>query len=132
MSGPLHHIELWTHDLSIAPSFDWLLGELGWETRHDPEWPEGRTWHHPAGVYLVLEQSPAVIDTDHDRMRPGLNHLALTAPDRAALDRLRADAAAHGWSELFEDRYPHAGGPDHTALFVENAQGFELEIITTA
>lgn len=132
MSGPLHHIELWTHDLAIAPFFDWLLGELGWEARHDPAWPEGRTWHHPTGVYLVLEQSPAVVGTAHDRMRPGLNHLALAAADRAALDRLRDGAAAHGWTELFGQEYPHAGGPDHTALFVENAQGFELEIVATA
>ncbi|MER5673351.1 hypothetical protein [Pseudonocardia alni] len=65
----------------------------------------------------------------HDRTRPGLNHLALAVSGRARLDALRADCAAHGWSELFAGTYPHAGGPDHTALFVENAEGFEVELV---
>lgn len=48
---------------------------------------------------------------------------------RARLDALREDASAHGWRELFADRYPHAGGEQHTALFLENAEGFEVEIV---
>ena len=77
----------------------------------------------------MLEQSPAVHPGGHDRLRAGLNHLALTCPSPDQLDALRADAAAHGWSELFADLYPHAGGPEHTALFLENRQGFEVEIV---
>lgn len=126
----VHHVELWTHDLAgAAPSFDWVMRELGWAGEPDPDWPAGRTWTHPSGVYLVLEQSSAVVGTSHERLRPGLNHLALRVVSRAALDRLRDECAAHGWSELFADRYPHAGGPQHTALFVENDQGFELEMV---
>lgn len=129
MSNAVHHIELWTSDLAgTAPGFDWLLARLGWAPRHDPAWPQGRTWHHASGAYVVLEQSPALTGV-HDRMRAGLNHLALRAPDRASLDDLRRDAAFHGWHELFADVYPHAGGPDHTALFLENAEGFEFEIV---
>ncbi|UEJ81166.1 VOC family protein [Brachybacterium halotolerans subsp. kimchii] len=136
---PLHHVELWTHDLAgAAPSFDWLLGALGWTGESDPDWPTGRIWRHPSGVYVVLEQSPAVVGEVHDRIRPGLNHLALhlPQPDGAAvgsaldaLDRLREQAPEHGWSELFAEAYPHAGGPEHTAPFLENAQGFEMEIV---
>ncbi|WP_240613336.1 VOC family protein [Brachybacterium endophyticum] len=131
---PLHHIELWTHDLAAAaPSFDWLLGRLGWRDTSDPTWAAGRTWQHPSGLYLVLEQSPAVVGRGHDRLRPGLNHLALNLPPgsdgRARLDDLRSDAPSQGWSELFGEDYPHAGGPSHTALFLENEQGFEVEIV---
>ena len=50
-------------------------------------------------------------------MRAGLNHLALVVDDRAALDRIRDDAWAH------------AGGPDHVALFIENDEGFEIELV---
>lgn len=125
----VHHVELWTHDLDITPAFDWLLGELGWEARHPADWPEGRTWHHPSGVYVVLERSPDVSGDAHVRTLPGLNHLALTVSDRARLDAIRADAAGAGWTELFADAYPHAGGPQHTALFLENAQGFEIEVV---
>jgi hypothetical protein len=62
-------------------------------------------------------------------MRPGVNHLALTVEDRFTLDRIRAESSAHGWHELFADRYPHAGGDDHTALYLENSEGFEVEIV---
>ena len=30
---------------------------------------------------------------------------------------------------MFADKYPHAGGPEHTALFLENSEGFEVEIV---
>ncbi|GAB3622269.1 hypothetical protein GCM10027418_03510 [Mariniluteicoccus endophyticus] len=128
MTNAVHHIELWTSDLtSSVPSFDWVLTSLGWVAEHDPDWPAGRSWHHPSGVYVVLEQSPDV-SGPHERTRAGLN-LALRAHDRARLDALRRDLGDHGWSEMFADRYPHAGGPQHTALFIENAEGFELEIV---
>lgn len=128
MTVAIHHVELWTRDLAgTAPSFHWLFRELDWTLRDDG-WDRGRIWTHPSGVYVVLEQSPAVHGV-HDRTRPGLNHLALAVSGRARLDTLRADCAAHGWSELFAGAYPHAGGPDHTALFVENAEGFEVELV---
>ncbi|WP_151526858.1 VOC family protein [Serinicoccus kebangsaanensis] len=129
MSNPVHHIELWTHDLAqVEPSFDWLLPRLGWAADHDPAWPQGRVWLHPSGAYVTLEQSPAVT-APHDRMRAGLNHLALRIDHRSDLDGIRAQAGEHGWSELFAEAYPHAGGPGHTALFLENVQGFEVEIV---
>lgn len=130
MTNALHHVELWTQDLQgSAASFGWILTELGWLADHDPQWSRGRIWRHPSGVYLVLEQSPEV-SGGHDRLRAGLNHLALRADSPARLDRLRAHCGQHGWTELFADRYPHAGGEQHTALYVENAEGFELEIVS--
>ncbi len=130
MGNAVHHIELWTHDLAeVAESFDWLLTGLGWGAEANPDWPQGRIWRHADGVYLVVEQSADVTDDHHDRTRPGLNHLALRGRDRADLDRLRSESSSHGWTELFADRYPHAGGSAHTALFLANTQGFEVEIV---
>lgn len=127
MTAAFHHVELWTTDLAEAEGgWRWLLTGLGWREGH--AWAAGRTWTHPDGTYLVLEQSPDVAGP-HDRLRAGLNHLAVHSPDAAALDLLRSAAAVHGWRELFADRYPHAGGPQHTALFLENAQGFEVEVV---
>jgi len=34
---------------------------------------------------------------------------------------LRPDTAHH--------RYPHAGGPDHCAAYLENEDGFEVELV---
>lgn len=130
MTPAVHHIELWTNDLrQVERAWSWLLHGLGWHDGGDA-WDSGRTWHHSDGTYLVLEQSPAVTDDPHDRMRPGLNHLAVNCTSRELLDRLRDEASAHGWKELFGDRYPHAGGPGQTALFLENEQGFEVELVS--
>ena len=128
MRAALHHIELWTADLAGAEAgWRWLLTTLGWSA--GDTWAQGRTWTHPDGTYLVLEQSPDVRDAPHDRLRAGLNHLAVNCASIVALELLRAQASAHGWQELFTDRYPHAGGAAHTALFLENSQGFEVEIV---
>lgn len=43
--------------------------------------------------------------------------------------RPSAAAREHGWNELFAESYPHAGGPQHVALFLENHEGFEVEIV---
>jgi len=47
----------------------------------------------------------------HDRLRPGLNHLAFHAGSRADVDALAREAPANGWTPLFADRHPYAGGP---------------------
>jgi ribosomal protein S18 acetylase RimI-like enzyme/catechol 2,3-dioxygenase-like lactoylglutathione lyase family enzyme len=125
--GDVHHIELWVADLSPAiERWAWLLGELGYEAFQD--WPAGRSWRRN-GHYVVLEQSVALHGTEHDRCRPGLNHLAFHAGTRAALDRLVADAPAHGWQQLFAEQYPHAGGPDHEAAYLVDEDGFEVELV---
>ena len=54
---------------------------------------------------------------------------AAAAYDRALLDRVRAESTAHGWHEMYADRYPHAGGEDHTALYLESSEGFEVEVV---
>jgi len=121
----VHHIDLWVGDPAVAASeWGWLLGELEWDVSDDC-----RSWVHTDGTYLFLERSADQLDEPHDRFRPGVNHLALTVEDRATLDRIRAESSAHGWHELFADRYPHAGGDKHTALYLESSEGFEVEIV---
>jgi catechol 2,3-dioxygenase-like lactoylglutathione lyase family enzyme len=124
----LHHVELWVRDLdTAAPRWSWLFGELGWSPHRS--WPGGRSWSS-GDVYVVLEQSSALVPgAGHDRMRPGLNHLALHAGARESVDALVAAAGEHGWSLLFAERHPYAGGPDHYAAFLEDEDGFEVEIV---
>ncbi|MBK3578796.1 VOC family protein [Streptomyces sp. MBT65] len=128
----LHHVELWVADLERAESsWGWLLERLGCEPYQN--WPVGRSWRM-GETYVVIERSPALRpDTGHDRMRPGLNHLAFRVPGgsggRAALDALVEAAPAHGWTPMFTDRYPHAGGPEHCAAYLENEEGFEVELV---
>ncbi|WP_306203710.1 VOC family protein [Actinoplanes sp. RD1] len=123
----LHHVELWVPDLAGAVrSWGWLFAELGWEPFQ--EWERGRSWRD-GSVYVVLEQSPALSSGTHDRLAPGLNHLAFTVASRAEVDRLTAAAASNGWSLMFADRHPHAGGTQHYAAYLEDAWGFEAELV---
>ncbi|MET8444465.1 trifunctional class I SAM-dependent methyltransferase/NUDIX hydrolase/VOC family protein [Streptomyces sp. NPDC004981] len=126
-TGGLHHVELWVPDLAEAGAeWGWLLGRLG----HLPyqRWSHGRSWRR-GDSYVVVEQSPDGTGGAHDRLRPGLNHLAFHVRDRDTLDTLVADAPGHGWRLLFPDRHPHAGGGGHYAAYLENTAGYEVELV---
>ncbi|MGH3262044.1 MAG: VOC family protein, partial [Trebonia sp.] len=75
--GSLHHVELWVPDLRAARScWQWLLGSLGYEQFQS--WDNGVSYRL-GPTYIVIEQSPALIEGVHERRRPGLNHLAFHA-----------------------------------------------------
>lgn len=131
-TGSVHHIELWAPDLVRAcADWGWLLSELGYVPFQD--WPDGRSRRlgdNYLVVYLVVEQSPALSARDHDRLRPGLNHPAFHAGSRRDVDALAEAGTAHGWTLLFREAHPHAGGPDHYAAYLTNTEGFEVELVT--
>ena len=128
MAAAVHHIEIWVPDLSRAQeSWGWVLNRLGW--KDGDGWPGGMTWIAPDGSYVVVEQSPALSAGEHDRMRPGMNHLALNVAGRAEVDAIVAEAPRHDWTLMFADRHPYAGGPRHYAAFLHNTDGYELEIV---
>lgn len=127
--GDLHHLELWVPDLGRATTtLGWLLERLG-HTRTDT-WPDGASWSS-GDTYVVLESGPDTVDGPHERRRPGLNHIAFHAGTRQDVDDLTAAAQEHGWTLLFPDRHPHAGGPDHYASYLEDADGFEVELVAS-
>jgi catechol 2,3-dioxygenase-like lactoylglutathione lyase family enzyme len=126
-AGTLHHVELWVPDLPRAVAeWGWLLTRLGYEQFQD--WEAGRSWNLD-GTYLVVEQSPAMTAHAHDRLRPGLNHLAFHGGPRDQVDKLAAEAPEHGWTLMFGDRHPHAGGPEHYAAYLSSTDGYEVELV---
>lgn len=128
-TGTLHHVELWVPELGRAVvSFGWLLGAMGYTPYQ--EWENGRSWRL-GPTYLVVEESPALVGTTHERCRPGLNHLAFHVEGAEAVDALAAEAVGYGWSLLFGDRHPHAGGERHYAAYLENEDGFEVELVAS-
>ena len=123
--GGLHHVEIYVADLPLAREFwPWWLGELGWEPFQD--WADGFSWRHGA-CYLVFVQA-TLLDVPFHRRRPGLNHLAFHARDRAQVDRMTMEARQRGWTVLYEDRHPHAGGPYTCCLFLEGPERLKLEL----
>jgi catechol 2,3-dioxygenase-like lactoylglutathione lyase family enzyme len=121
VTGGLHHVELWVADLDAAvASWGWLLGELGW-TEYQ-RWEHGRSWRYGDGPYLVVERSPALGGNTHDRMLPGLNHLALRAGSRNDVERLVRAAGRHGWTPVYPE--PFVGA----AAYLADPQAFEVEL----
>jgi hypothetical protein len=113
VSELFHHVELWVADLAKAEAA-WgpVMLALGCEPFQ--EWENGRSWRAGAS-YLVIERSPALVaDPPYDRMRAGLNHLAVRG-DRAAVEA----ALAAGWTRRVDTG---------DAVHVINPDGFELEI----
>jgi len=94
-------------------------------------WASGNSWRL-GSTYIVAEQSPAMSSREHERTLPGLNHLAFHAGSQEDLDVFVEESRRHGWVQLFEDKYPHAGGPDHYAAYLVNTDGFEIELVATA
>ncbi|MFG2869861.1 VOC family protein [Streptomyces sp. NPDC048338] len=126
-TGTLHHVEIWVPDLDRAvASFGVLLEALGYTPFQS--WAAGRSWSLGA-TYLVVERSPALTAGHHDRRRPGLNHLAFHVEGRDALDRLVGEVLGHGWTLMYPDRHPHAGGEQTYAAYLENDDGFEVELV---
>ncbi|MBF4995451.1 reverse transcriptase-like protein [Arthrobacter gandavensis] len=126
-TGRLHHLEIWVRDFSRAEaSLGWLLERLGY-VRAD-SWETGASWTGTGG-YIVIESGPDVVGGEHERRRPGLNHLAFGAGTAAEVDLLVRRAGSHGWTLMFPDRHPHAGGDGHYAAYLENGDGFEVELV---
>lgn len=123
----LHHIEIWVADQEIARNtLGWLFTQLGYEI--SGEWSAG-TSYQGAGEYIVLEHGPDVANAPHDRTRPGLNHLAFYAGSRQDVDQLTEAAQQHGFTVLFPDQHPFAGGHSHYAAYLESSDGFEIELV---
>jgi len=110
----VHHVELWMDDLATAER-EWgpVLLALGCTLHQD--WANGRSWLRD-GSYVVIEQSPALRPGGHDRMRAGINHLAV----RGERGPVRTAALASGWSERVDTGQ---------TLHLTDSQGFELEVV---
>lgn len=125
--GSLHHLELWVADLDAGlDSWGWLLEHLGYAV--GSRWERGASWRL-GDAYVVVESGPDVLPEPHERRRPGVNHVAFHAGSRDEVDALVASSADHGWTLLFPDRHPYAGGPQHYAAYLEDSQGHEVELV---
>ncbi len=125
--GTLHHVELWVPDFARAEKeWGWLLSSLGYTAFQN--WSRGCSWKQGA-TYIVVEQSPDLTSGIHQRKSPGLNHLAFHAGSCADVDSLSSTSAEHGWTPLFTQEYPHAGGAGHYGAYLENSDGFEVELV---
>ena len=124
----LHHVEINVSDLESSIEFwGWFLTSLGCELFQT--WPEGRSWRKDATYIVFKRTDERHVGAGYHRARTGLDHLAFHADSRKEVDEMREKLRARGVSLIYEDRYPHAGGPDHYALFFEDPDRIKVELV---
>ena len=125
----LHHLELYVSNLQrTADFYHWLLPQLGYEPFQ--QWPEGFSMKHSSSFYIVFVQAQEKhLDIPYHRSRVGMNHLAFYADSRAHVDAITAQLRERNVPILYSDRHPHAGGPDHYAVFFEDPDRIKVEIV---
>jgi hypothetical protein len=81
------------------------------------------------GLSGVADSNDFAVTCNPVAAASGLNHLAFHAGSQKDVDTLVVEGALHGWMQLFQDKYPYAGGPDHYAAYLFNSDGFEIELV---
>ena len=128
MKGKLHHVEIYTADLTQSKEFwGWLLGELGYK--------EYQTWE--AGISYILDDSYIVFvqvqekysDIPYHRCRPGLNHLAFHGGSKEFVDEITQKLRDRKVKILYEDKHPFAGGQGYYAVYFEAPDRMKVEIV---
>jgi catechol 2,3-dioxygenase-like lactoylglutathione lyase family enzyme len=124
----LHHVELYVSDLRRSAAFwSWLLEQLGYEPFQ--EWENGVSWRCGETYLVFVQAEERFLDIPYHRCRVGLNHLAFYARSRRQVDALTEELRRRGVTILYEDRHPHAGGPDHYAVYFEDPDRIKVEVV---
>ena len=95
--------------------------------RLERRWDHGRLWRGEHSA-IVIEASPDMVPGMlYSRLRPGMNHVAFRVESADALATLVAQAPEAGWTLLSDQRHPV--GPSLTVAYLEDADGFEVELV---
>lgn len=127
----LHHIEIYVSDLDKSARF-WtpLVKHLGYEA--DP-WSGGMNYVKSGHAYFCFLPAPAEhLAAGYHRKRVGLNHLAFQATSRALVDDIAAWVKSNGFSSLYDEQYPYAGGPNNYAFYCEDPDRIKVEVVAPA
>jgi glyoxylase I family protein len=131
MRGLVHHIDLSVSDLERSRTFyDAVLGYLGYTRAED--YPNGSDWNRASepfhSIGIVRASGPNASRT-HDRLSPGLHHLAWMADSNEDVDALHALLQQSG-AEILDppSLYPQYGS-DYYAVFFADPDGLKLEFV---
>ena len=125
----LHHVELYVSDLERSCAF-WtpFMSMLGYDAE---PWSGGMNYvcSDSETYFCLLPASAEHLAAGYHRKRIGLNHLAFRGKCRAQVDQIAKWVKDSGYTLLYEDRHPFAGGPNYYAVFVEDPDRFKLEVV---
>ncbi|WP_431256655.1 VOC family protein [Roseateles chitinivorans] len=127
----LHHLEIGVSDLENSLRF-WtpFLRQLGYE--ESQRWSGGVSYRSGPTCLCFVQTPGEHLAAGFHRRRIGLNHLAFRGESRAHVDELARWVESAGYATLYADRYPHAGGSDHYALYCEDPDRIKVEVVAPA
>ena len=125
----LHHVELYVSDLERSVAF-WtpFMAILGYEP---DRWSGVMNYVRGANetYFCLLPAEPGHLAAGYHRKRVGLNHLAFRTSSRAQVDQVANWVKSSGYTLLYEDKHPYAGGSNYYAVFCEDPDRFKLEVV---
>ncbi len=126
--GTLHHVEIYVSDLETSRIFwTWFLEAMGYQLFQT--WEEGFSFLHGSTYLVFVQTRDKYLQPAYHRCRTGLNHLAFWAKSPEQVHHITEQLRERGVSILYEDRHPHAGGPDYTAVFFEDPDRIKVELV---
>ena len=126
--GTLHHVEIYVSDLSSSAKFwGWFLELLGYAKYQT--WRSGRSWKLGDTYIVFVQAEPRHLRIPYHRRRVGLNHLAFHASSRSQIDEITRRLKKKKIPILYEEKHPHAGGPDHYASYFEDPDRIKVELV---
>ncbi len=124
----LHHIEIYVSNLEQTRQFyEWFLGLLGYHEYQS--WDQGFSFLHGSTYIVFVQTADKYLDQSYHRCGTGLNHIAFWANSIDQVDQIQKLLRERGVNILYKDRYPHAGGQDHYAMFFEDPDRIKLELV---
>jgi catechol 2,3-dioxygenase-like lactoylglutathione lyase family enzyme len=124
----LHHVEIYVSDLKKSTKF-WtpFMQLMGYEAE---KWSGGINYLKDGQSYFCFLPAPKEhLAAGYHRKRVGLNHLAFTGNSRAHVDEIAAWVKASGFTSLYNEKYPYAGGKNYYAVYCEDPDRIKVEVV---
>jgi catechol 2,3-dioxygenase-like lactoylglutathione lyase family enzyme len=103
------------------------MEKLGYEAER---WSGGMNYIIEGQAYFCVLQAPVEhLSAGYHRKRVGLNHLAFKGNSRAHVDEIAAWVRASGFTTLYPEKYPFAGGSDYYAMYCEDPDRIKVEVV---
>lgn len=124
----IHHIEIYVSNLNATRKFySVLFSMLGYELYQ--EWDKGFSYRDEQAYIVFVQVEDKYVQNGYHRKNVGLNHLAFSVETSQKVDAIKNVLKQKGVVELYEDKYPFAGGEDYFAFYFEDPDRIKCEIV---
>jgi glyoxylase I family protein len=133
--GGINHLALTVSDLARSTEFyDKVLGFMGCARVEVPEATRQsmktrlHAWASANGSFTLRPESATTAGKAHDPKAPGLNHIALSADNRADVEKFHLLLKEIG-AQILDPPAEYSYFPGYFAVYFSDPDGFKLEFV---